>query len=41
MEKKRRFVSTIDEEIEQKRLKINAQKPLNRILRWQLYYASI
>jgi hypothetical protein len=26
MEKKRRFVSTTDEEIEQKRLKMNAQK---------------
>jgi hypothetical protein len=26
MEKKRRFVSTIDEKIEQKRLKMNAQK---------------
>jgi hypothetical protein len=28
MEKKRRFVSTTDEEIEQKRLKMNAQKTI-------------
>jgi hypothetical protein len=32
MKKKRRFVSTTDEEFEQKRLKMNAQKPLNKIL---------
>jgi len=30
MEKKRRFVSTTDEEIEQKRLKMNAQKNINQ-----------
>jgi len=41
MKKKKRFVSTTDEEIEQKRLKMNAQKTLNRIFRRQLYYASI
>jgi hypothetical protein len=41
MEKKRRFASTTDEEFEQKRLKMNAQKPLNRILLGQLYYVSI
>ena len=28
MEKKRRFVSTTDEEIQQKRLKMNAQKTI-------------
>jgi hypothetical protein len=30
MEKKRRFVSTTDEEIEQKRLKMNAQKTIKQ-----------
>ena len=30
MEKKRRFVSTTDEEIEQKRLKMNAQKNIKQ-----------
>ena len=30
MEKKRRFVSTTDEEIEQKRFKMNAQKPIKQ-----------
>jgi hypothetical protein len=30
MEKKRRFVSTTDEEIEQKRLKTNAQKNIKQ-----------
>jgi hypothetical protein len=30
MEKKRRFVPTTDEEIEQKRLKMNAQKPIKQ-----------
>ena len=30
MEKKRRFVSTTDEEIEQKRLKLNAQKNIKQ-----------
>jgi hypothetical protein len=29
MEKKRRFVSTTDEEIEQKRFKMNAQKTIH------------
>jgi hypothetical protein len=32
MEKKRRFVPTTDEEIEQKRLKMNAQKPIKQTL---------
>jgi hypothetical protein len=31
MDKKRRFVSTTDEEIEQKRLKMNAQKSVSFI----------
>ena len=30
MEKKRRFVSTTDEKIEQKRLKMNAQKTIKQ-----------
>ena len=30
MEKKRRFVSTTDEEIERKRLKMNAQKTIKQ-----------
>ena len=30
MEKKRRFVSTTDEDIEQKRLKMNAQKTIKQ-----------
>ena len=30
MEKKRRFVSTTDEEIEQKKLKMNAQKTIKQ-----------
>jgi hypothetical protein len=30
MQKKRRFVSTTDEEIEQKRLKMNAQKTIKQ-----------
>ena len=32
MEKKKRFVSTTDEEIEQKRLKMNAQKTIKQII---------
>ena len=30
MKKKRRFVSTTDEDIEQKRLKMNTQKPIKQ-----------
>jgi hypothetical protein len=38
MRKKRRFVSTTDEEIEQKRLKMNAQKTIKQNIAAATYH---
>ena len=41
MEKKRRFVSTTDEEMEQKRLKMNAQKNINQNIAAYILLSSL